>query len=421
MDLNYSRSNVVNWGYLPDIATLTQYLNICDLRELSKTCKRHRNHLERKALEKLNLDRWKLDFTDRENFIDLSTEKQLDFLLELLESDLKRKYHLVKEITFKYTFHDQYAKKIARLFPHISKLRFSTNFYSGSELGLLTVLTGMKHLEYIEFLIDSYNPLKFNNTDKVFPGSLKSLIIDVDDVNSDFLSIFNTIDSSYSNLTTLSVISNKALENLPINMPNLKDVRLCNNRNLDSKLILEFIKKNPQLDRLEARFITYSTELFDAILSSKYLSYFYIDYCLYEEFEISKRFTVNYSIKKLKFDRDTHHSIISLLIRNCQSLKYVEFCNYDFEEKHISIWNGINRTINTLKFSYCYFDRCVTYIQMLSDLNFFNRATFLSYYSAENTVEELNLDNIDNYKLITNTSEVSSSCIIKKCKNNKLN
>ncbi|KXN69913.1 hypothetical protein CONCODRAFT_91098 [Conidiobolus coronatus NRRL 28638] len=219
MKLKYSKKpEVVNWEYLPDTATLCQYLNISDLRELSKTCKRYRSQFERKILEKLSFDRWKFDFTDRENFIELGLEKQLDLLLELLEVDLKGKYYLVKEITFNHTFHDQYAKKIVNLFPHIVKLKFSANFYPGCEQGLITILNGMKHLEYIEFLIDSYNSLNFKNTDQVFSRSLKSLIVDVDGVDSDFLSIFDTIDHSYSNLSTLSVTSNKMLENLPINM-----------------------------------------------------------------------------------------------------------------------------------------------------------------------------------------------------------
>ncbi|KXN69917.1 hypothetical protein CONCODRAFT_7616 [Conidiobolus coronatus NRRL 28638] len=405
-------SQVVNWEYLPNTFKLCQYLNIRDLKELSITCKRYRNQFESKILEKLRLDRWALFFADRKRFIKLNGEKALDHLTNLLKVDLESKYHLVKEITFCNAFHSQYAKKIANLFPHVVKLKFSTDFKDEYYFGLLAILNGMKNLKHLEFFIYEYSTSCFNISDQPFSKSLKSLVVEVEEVHSKCLSIFDTIDSSYTSLITLSITSNKMLSNLSTNMQNLKDIRICSNSELDEDLLLKFVKLNPQLTRLDARFIKYSKEIFTTILSLKHLSCFYIDFCLYEGHEISKDFPLNYSIKKLKFDRDTHQSIISLLIKNCKNLDSIEFYNYDFEKKHISIWDGLNRRINTLKFNYCYFDKYAIYIQKLGALNLFSRATIISYDNVVNIVEYLNLDTLDSYRLILNTHEEPKSCTI---------
>ncbi|KXN67111.1 hypothetical protein CONCODRAFT_10880, partial [Conidiobolus coronatus NRRL 28638] len=59
MDINQvDKDKAVSWRYLPDTATLLQYLNRIDLIELSKCCKRYRSQLETQVLEKLDIYNW---------------------------------------------------------------------------------------------------------------------------------------------------------------------------------------------------------------------------------------------------------------------------------------------------------------------------------------------------------------------------
>ncbi|KXN69912.1 hypothetical protein CONCODRAFT_79093 [Conidiobolus coronatus NRRL 28638] len=404
-----------NWQILPDISILCQYLSRNDLIELSETCKRIRKQFNSEILKKLNLSTYGSKFSIRERINSSNFDEILNSLLNLLEEDLKNKLHLVKEIAIHWPFNDQYASRIVSLFPSIAKFQFSGGFSYWSKIGLLTILNGMRHLEHVELSFHGYVKPSFSSKDIPFSKSLKSIKIYNLEVTSELQSILDSIDSSYTNLTSLSITSNKMLQNLSIKMPNLKEVIILNNPSFDNSLILEFLKKNPQLAKLEIFFNQYTTELINAILSSKNLKYLVIQECIDLEIESFDNYHVNDSIEKIELGPGSIAGLASLLINNCQNAKTIELREFVIVESDLFSLKVLNQRISTLKFDFCSFYRAASCIQALDSLKNFNRATFIEcnsiddyydYYEgdADSFISEDIFSNLSNYELIPDTN-----------------
>ncbi|KXN67109.1 hypothetical protein CONCODRAFT_10878 [Conidiobolus coronatus NRRL 28638] len=113
-----------SWEYIPNTDTLLEYLERDDLIELSKCCKRYRNKLECRVLEKLELSIWsrKLDYKYY-----LEDSEKCEKVPELLKSDLGEKTKFVKELTLICNMSSAFSEKLIKLLPNIKSLTIEQN------------------------------------------------------------------------------------------------------------------------------------------------------------------------------------------------------------------------------------------------------------------------------------------------------
>jgi hypothetical protein len=86
-------------------------------------------------------------------------------------------------------------------------------------------------------------------------------------------------------------------------MPNLREVEINDNTDLDISKLVAFLKANPQLRKLKTRLDRCDQEIFITVLSSKHLEHWDIYHWNWSKIELNS-LPSNYSIKYL----DTHKS-----------------------------------------------------------------------------------------------------------------
>jgi hypothetical protein len=396
----YKMDQAVNWEHLPDIDTLFQYLERKDLIELSKSCKRYRNQLERRVLENLGLDNWR-----RKNMgicVELEKSKNYKKILKHMKTDLGSKIRYTRKFTLSYEINYPFAKKFVKLFPNIKSLRLTEKEYNNgyfSERSLITILKGMKCLENVELIDFWMNISEYKSKTQIFPKSLKSLIIK-NELNitcyDGSLMIYDTIDAEYKNLYSLSVASDKILQNLSTGMQNLKEVDIKDADCLDQSKLNEFLKANTQLKKININFEHYNEEIIQTILYAKYLEYLRIDAGYLEEIQINTLPT-NYSIKHLFISSNLPGPFFQI-INACKNLETLEF-----EYLHYVYFNNLDlsklvRKINILKLYYGHFS--FDTIKEADNLKLFNSVHIKHYNSIENYVEKYDIDKLNNYSFI---------------------
>jgi hypothetical protein len=399
-----NESKITNWEILPESVTLLQYLNRADLIELSCCCKRYRNQFERIVLRNLNDSGY--DVKRLDNYLILGKEHSFDNFIFMLERDLGNKVKYVKEFNFWGSLSRELARNIATLLPNINRIRFFYWCENESELGLITLLDSLKNLKHIEFDIIDEDLPDIESSEQIFPNTLCSIKVNIANDAPYFVPIFNTIDSSYANLTSLSIVSNKMLTNLAHCIQSLSEVEVINHWDLDDSVLLEFIKQNPQLAKLEINFNKISGKILESILSSKCLSYFSIiknRYYFNEEFNY---FPINYSIKKLRLRGIISAELALKIINSCKNLKNLELINCNFLRDKFE-WDNINQKISNIHFINCYCNGEL--IQTLDKLQIFDKGIFSHCYGTHGP-EGFNLKNFARFPF---TSTKPNSFIIK--------
>jgi hypothetical protein len=387
-----------NWGYLPDTNTLFKYLGKKDIMELSKCSKLNRKQHEREVLKKLDQNNWdynyrKIYYKSRE-----SSTLKVEKMLSLLEADLGCKLRFVKKFIFYYEISNIFAKEFIRLLPNIKELNFCIcRIDSKLMLGLKVILNGLTCLESVKFssdwLIISDNVTK----SLIFPKYLKRLEINsclIYKNNYNILGLFDTIDNSYLKLYSLTIVSNRMLQNLSLGMPNLKEVEIYDYDCLDQSKIAEFLKSYPQLKKISTYAVDYNEEIVKAVLSSKCLERWSTYHGNWEGIEFNN-LPSNNSIKYLEIFSDIPTSLIYKIINSCKSLQIL-YINYNtFIELDLL---KIEERINLLKIGNCV--RRIEYIIELGSSKLFNRVHINFYSTVEDLVEKYSIDKLKNYKLI---------------------
>jgi hypothetical protein len=405
-----------SWKYLPDTDTLLEYLDKKDLIELSKCRKSYRNKLEQQVLENLNLDTWKSNNEDI--YEELTKSCELENVLEFLKNDLGSKLIFVKKFALNCSINDSFEKIFVRLLPNIKSL-----FFYGCEhctcsccdldciLGeyLKNSLKNMKYLEHVYYdAIDGYLD-KYSPQIQIFPKSIKSIKIGY--TNKGFYSdedifIYDTIDTSYVNLYSLTIITNRMLQSLSSGMPNLKEVEIKFIDNLDISKLATFLKANPQLKKLNIQYFAYSEEAFKTVLSYQYLERLGINNRSCQEIE-AKSLPPNYSIKYLQINCSTPTSLNLKLINACKNLKTLEL---DIAKDFNCLdWSKLKQRINKLKLIYTGYTISDIIKEIDTSIPFDNIVIELSSYTREDISKIIDFK-LNNYKLINSTSE---SCTLK--------
>ncbi|KXN69924.1 hypothetical protein CONCODRAFT_7625, partial [Conidiobolus coronatus NRRL 28638] len=329
MDIKQNNeSQAVSWEYIPDTDTLLHYLDRKSLIELSKCCKRYRNKLECRVLENLSLETW-----ERNNWEiceELIESENIKKVLEFLETDLGIKLKFVKRFTLYCEVNCGFADIFVKLLPNIKTLNLIDGLsYKHIFLGegLATILKSMKCLEHVYLAnIDKIEYKEIKN--QYFPKSIKSLKITYYSppiYNEDELAIHNTIDSSYINLFSLTISSNRMLKNLACGMQNLHEVEIEEIEHLDAPKLVTFLKANPQIRKLKTVCLNYfNDEIFKTILSSKSIVHWNIKNYNDEEIEASN-LPSNYSIKYLEISPSVPDLLALQFIYSCKGLDTLDY------------------------------------------------------------------------------------------------
>ncbi|KXN67116.1 hypothetical protein CONCODRAFT_19838 [Conidiobolus coronatus NRRL 28638] len=249
----------------------------------------------------------------------------------------------------------------------------------------------MVHLERV-FICGIDDKICDYTTEKqVFPKSIKSLKIEYISYpfyNEHELSIYNTIDPSYINLCSLTIVSNRMLQNLSFGMPSLQEVEIEEIRGLDESKFLSFLKANPQLKKLETDFEICGEEIIKTVLSFKYLEHLRINGGYLEKLEI-ENLPSNYSIKHLNIC-DYSPTINLQIINACINIDTLYTYGFNISK--------LKRRINILKLIGNFSGLGI--INEIDNLKSFNQIHLKYDYSINEEICKYSLDKLNNYKLI---------------------
>ncbi|KXN66742.1 hypothetical protein CONCODRAFT_11352 [Conidiobolus coronatus NRRL 28638] len=136
------------------------------------------------------------------------------------------------------------------------------------------------------------------------------------------------------------------LQNLSFGMPNLQEVEIRAVDTLDQSKILEFLKANPQLKKLNTEYIEHNEEILKTILSYQLLEHLSINDTDWEGIEVND-LPPNYSIKYLQISDRMSTPLNLQLINACKSIKTLELeTNQEFKDLDLS---KLERRINNPK------------------------------------------------------------------------
>ncbi|KXN66733.1 hypothetical protein CONCODRAFT_11342 [Conidiobolus coronatus NRRL 28638] len=401
-----NKNQAANWEYLPNINTIVKYLYRGDLMELSLCCKRYRNQLEHRVLEKLDLNVWK--YNNWNTYNKLKETGKVARVLKFLKSDLDNKHKFIKKVTLESDIQVPFAKELNILLPNIKTLILHGDYFDNSVgLGLITILKGLKNLEIVK-LNRVWGPIiDFNTKRKTFPISIKSLVIcDFPEYKFDdgILTIYDSIDHYFTNLYSLTIATNRVLQNLSYGMPNLREVELKDVYILKGSNIVAFLKANPQLEKLTTNFMNYNEEILKTILSIKNLKYWNICYGSWEEIK-AYSLPSNYSINYLKLHDSIPAALTYKFTNACKTLETLDLGHYKLHEFN---WSTFDRRIPILKISYNIFKRKNINrkaIKSIDDSRKFNSIHTERESCVIEFIEKYGKNTLNNYKYIPSNTQ----------------
>ncbi|KXN66739.1 hypothetical protein CONCODRAFT_11349 [Conidiobolus coronatus NRRL 28638] len=411
-----------SWEYVPDSDTLLEYLDRVDLVELSKCCKSYRNQLNNRIFENLSLGTWKNN--NRDAYSELIKSCRLEKTLEFLKTDLDTKLKFVNSFTLNCEVDCDFAEVFVKLFPNIKALFIHgcgvcvclcSGFSCDLKEGLVTILKGMKRLEHLYLDYIQRYAFYWIVEEQFIPKSIKSLEFgstgsyDSYDNGVDNCIIYDNIYSSYINLYSLTIISNRMLQNLSFGMPNLQEVEISEYDSLDQSKILEFLRANPQLKKLNIGYIDYNKEILKTILSYRYLEHLSICSVYWEGIEVND-LPPNYSIKYLQISYWVSTPLNLQLINACKSIKTFELeTNQKFEDLD---WSKLERKINKLKLRYGRYTTNI--IEEIDVLRIFNSIYIEPEPYTNDDFNKLINFKLNNYKIIPSTTKSYTLKLINK-------
>jgi hypothetical protein len=387
------KSKIASWEYLPDKYTLLQYLTRNDIIKLGKCCKRYREQFERQIYNSLSLTSWL--YSNKKIKEEMMHSGVYDKLLRILEEDMGNKLKLVEKFIFINIFRLDLASKILNLLPNVNFIEFSHSYTNRFEDESISFIYDRQNLEHIKFIEYHKNHNTLLNNGVVLPKSLKSLRVQFHPLSIYALPHFNSIDSSYTNLRVLDIPTSEMLENLTSTMPNLKEVGMLQLWGVYQSSVLNFIKINPQLEKLRLYRVTFE-KLVQTVLSLKHLTHLAI---FKESYDIDDNieYPANYSIKKLSFDSEYFGAKAIKIINSCKNLEILDTHKWNTYEFRHTKWSELKQNIKTLYFSY-------------DSVDFTNNGTYSSIFK---TLDELQLFDQVIMSLKRFSKEVDDFCFYK--------
>ncbi|KXN66738.1 hypothetical protein CONCODRAFT_11348 [Conidiobolus coronatus NRRL 28638] len=409
MDKKQIKVNQANtWEYIPDPDTILQYLERKDLIEFSKCCKRYRNQLKSRVFENLSLETWERN--NKEFYYELKKSRRFEEALEPLKISLGTKLKFVKIFTLHCEVGFGFAEIFVKLLPNIKTLKIMSvtiEFDCWLGEGLPTIFKGMVRLEHLYLYNVAPEISCYNNESQVFSKSIKSLEIGcrIDSIDDDILTIYDTIDTSYINLHSLTIVTNRMLQNLSSGMPNLKEVKIKEGFTMDQSKLVAFLKANRQIKKLCTDQLRYNEEILNTVLSSKYFEYWDIYDWNWRDIDVNT-LQSNYSIKYLIIDSAMPAPLTLQLINVCKILEALEL-EINHETKDLD-WSKLDRKINKLKLRYSRYTTNI--IKEIDALRIFNSIHIEpNAYTRDHVNKYINFK-LNNYMLVPS---LSKSCTLK--------
>ncbi|KXN68280.1 hypothetical protein CONCODRAFT_9510 [Conidiobolus coronatus NRRL 28638] len=277
-----------------------------------------------------------------------------------MKSDLGPKLELVQSIDLDCEKSKAFAETFVKLLPNIKTLRFDGSWDCGCgcegewQQGLITVLSCMDHLEHVEIEFECELSEDIGTKNQIFPKSLKSLDIrfnnTFEQIEDENIYFYDTIDSSYINLQSITIFSNRMLQNLSSGLPNLQKVEIIDFQDLDESKLIKFLKTNPQLRKMNTTSSSYNEEIINTVLSSENLEYWHICSYGWMGTEVNN-LPSNYSIKHLRISYDVPAPIALKIINACKSIKTLDLSCYEYHLNSLE-WSKFERRINILNLPY---------------------------------------------------------------------
>jgi hypothetical protein len=323
--ISISSVNIVkSWAFLPEPSTISQYFNSNDLIELSKTCKKYRYQLKPQVLKTIIIPQnySKLYYTSNDFY---ACHYKFNNIKRRLKIDLLECRHFVNQVIFRHSLTLQFTKYFFALFPNISLVTIENKSYSLE--CLVEILQYPKSLRCINLRVNS---IDYSSIKDKFSKQLKSIKLDVPyDLDSMELD-FDFIDSSFSNLSHLTIINKYMLNQLFNGIPSLRFVEFNEDSYFDKPILLKFILNSPQLNKIIIATSSLNYDIVDSILKLKGLYELHLINSMGSNDIDITNCTENFTIKHFKYSGSLYNRTVIGIIKLCKSLKVLETSEYGY-------------------------------------------------------------------------------------------
>jgi hypothetical protein len=339
------------WGYFPNVKVLSLYLKHNEVIELSKVCKNYRTQLKLLVFSKITIGDIRniipsFDFEQPENY------NVFKSIISQLKINFLGYYNNVKEVEFIIGFSNEFAVNFFRLFPKISKITIIKSKGEYSLKNLIKILYRHKYLKHIDLDCNFVNFKPKNaHLNYDFFNQLKTIRLEVPSevIHSDLP--FDVIDSSFSNLESLSVINNHMLYNISNGLSSLVNIELSSEYIFEDRILIKFIDNSEQLKKLSISTKQMSQAVIDSILGSKVIEHLSIKmYHNLSTIELNS-LVKNYSIKILTVERSNYVFNPVKIVEACENisaLELISFYDISFWQTH---WNSYTGKLSTIVFN----------------------------------------------------------------------
>ncbi|KXN65140.1 hypothetical protein CONCODRAFT_13376 [Conidiobolus coronatus NRRL 28638] len=376
------------WVYLPDINTLSLYLEHNDLIQLSSICKNYRFQLKPLALRKLIVDdiRYILpdfDFGLPEN------HHVFKIMINQLKTDLHGSYSFVKEVVFEEGFSNEFAKEFFKLFPKISKISIFRICGEYSLKNIIKILYNHSYLRHaaLECYSTNYKPRDADLIWRFF-HKLKTIRLEVASEVVDNELPLGVIDSSFSNLQSLSVVNNRMLNNISNGLSSLVHAELNPEYDFENEILIKFIYNSHKLKKLSISTKQMNQSVINSILRSKGIKHLSIQPCSgFSSIELNNLYK-NKSIKRLTIESSNYEFNPIKILEACQSIETLELVDFSDSLFWHTNWNSYTGKLSSIIFNSLVRSSMLSFIPIITNVNEikfikgYNFSTFSKYFES---------------------------------------
>jgi hypothetical protein len=424
MEINNNKNQLIlsnvgkTWEYLPDVVyNISQYLKKNDLIELSKVCKIYREQLRDEVFNSVVLlKRQTAVLRAYDN--SLCRSEKFNLIAEELVLNLGRNISLVKEVKFLSLLPNYFIGKIFKLFSNINRVSILEGCSEFGLKSLIPILSELRNLKQIKLHL-KFNTIKRHDLSLYYELFSKLNTIDIIgpwSYRPNFVP-FSVINSDFTNLTDLTIISNTALSNLSAHMPRLIQVKLLAYPvfEYDKGKLKNFLNINPQLIRLVISDEVLNDEMLKTIYSLKRLRYLEIFRQRFTQIPQNLNNICSESIQHIKICRYFQPGDLKIFLNSCKNLKIVEIDNIqhysDFEIDLISK-NSKDIFINLLILKRSSWEFRSTLPKSI--LKYFSKVRLMCWENASK-FNRRTLSKLNNWEFMKDyASDAKEYCLIKK-------
>ncbi|KXN66910.1 hypothetical protein CONCODRAFT_80355 [Conidiobolus coronatus NRRL 28638] len=307
---------------------------------------------------------------------------------------------------------------VFKLFGNINRVSLFEGCSEFALKSLIPILSDLRNLKHIKLHL-KFNTIKHHDMGLYYELFSKLKTIDIIgpwSYKSRFVP-FSVINSDFTNLTNLTIISNKILNNLSTHMPNLIQVKFLAYPvfEFDKAKLKSFFNINPQLRRLIVSDEILNDEILKTIYSLKNLKYLEISRARDAQIPQNLKGIINESIQHIKICKYFQPGDLELFLNSCTNLKIVEIDNIQhFSDFEINLTsnNSKDRLINLLILKRSTWEFKSTLPNSI--LKYFSRLKLMRWENASK-FNRKTLRSLNNWEFMRDyASDAKEYCLIKK-------